>query len=164
MLSTLCWIPRGVSAADPEQHKLSAEELAMMSKMSMNDGADDGDGNADIVGDADLDGDDDDDAMDEDGDDAMGGDADGGADGDAAAKMTKRERVDARRAAESPAEVLKGLDLDAYDEEDAGATMFLGGRNLTYYKDNTEDPYITLPDGEDDSDDEDTHIRDVSIG
>ena len=51
---------------------------------------------------------------------------------------------------------LAELNMDAYDEEDEHvqtARLFGGSGPLTYYASNAEDPYITLPDDDDDSDD-----------
>jgi len=40
-----------------------------------------------------------------------------------------------------------------------GVTHFLGGAGLSVYMDNSEDPYVTIPDHEDMSDEEDVVIR-----
>uniref|UniRef100_A0A7S4DP22 Anaphase-promoting complex subunit 4 WD40 domain-containing protein n=1 Tax=Lotharella globosa TaxID=91324 RepID=A0A7S4DP22_9EUKA len=51
------------------------------------------------------------------------------------------------------------LDLDNYDKEDEGVHMVLGATNLTVFRDNTDDPYITVDDPDIESDEEDAVIR-----
>jgi len=51
-------------------------------------------------------------------------------------------------------DILDELKMDAYDEEEEGVNVFLGGQKLTMHKDNEEDPYITLRDPDDSDDDE----------
>jgi periodic tryptophan protein 1 len=59
------------------------------------------------------------------------------------------------------AAILKELGMDNYDEEEevVGAELFLGGHNLTVFQSNEEDPYIQVPDDEDESDEEDLVIK-----
>lgn len=54
---------------------------------------------------------------------------------------------------------LKEYDLEHYDDNDEEAEgqsmdMFGNIKSLTYYESNKEDPYITIPDGEDDEEDD----------
>jgi periodic tryptophan protein 1 len=51
--------------------------------------------------------------------------------------------------------------MDNYDEEEevTGAELFLGGHNLTVFQTNEEDPYIKIPDEDDESDEEDLTIK-----
>lgn len=69
------------------------------------------------------------------------------------------EVSDAPQLTEAERKLMKELKMDEYDEEEEGATMFLGGKELTVFESNTEDPYITVGDDGDASDDEDTRIR-----
>jgi periodic tryptophan protein 1 len=58
--------------------------------------------------------------------------------------------------------MLEELNMDAYDESDEGEeadpVKLLGGRALTMYESNEDDPLVTLPDEEDVSDDEDAVV------
>ena len=49
---------------------------------------------------------------------------------------------------------MEALNLDDYDNEDEGASMMLGGKQLNVFASNSEDPYITVPDENDQSDEE----------
>ena len=54
---------------------------------------------------------------------------------------------------------LKEYDLEHYDDDDEDAEgqsmdMFGNIKSLNYYENNKDDPYITIPDGEDDDDDD----------
>mgnify|MGYP001394863407 CR=1 FL=1 len=74
------------------------------------------------------------------------------------AKASKKDRARAKPSApaELDPELVKEFDLDNYDDDDEEEQegdqaknilrMFGGVRGLQYYKDNSEDPYITLPD------------------
>jgi len=53
---------------------------------------------------------------------------------------------------------LAEYNLDAYDEEPEGMVGVLAGAGLAVFQSNDEDPYITLPDKDDDSENEDENI------
>eukprot|EP00455_Lapot_gusevi_P039893 TRINITY_DN448_c0_g1_i2.p1 TRINITY_DN448_c0_g1~~TRINITY_DN448_c0_g1_i2.p1 ORF type:complete len:524 (+),score=178.02 TRINITY_DN448_c0_g1_i2:177-1574(+) len=86
-----------------------------------------------------------------------------GEDEDAApiAHETEMEANDGEDEEESPEkkeeidEFMKSLHLEKYDEEEEGATMFLGGSHLTV----DNDPYLKEDDADDDSDNEDYHVK-----
>jgi periodic tryptophan protein 1 len=55
-------------------------------------------------------------------------------------------------------ELLAELGMNEYDDEPEGAELFLAGKSLSVFEDNTEDPYITLADGADEESDEEDQI------
>ena len=74
------------------------------------------------------------------------------------AKAGKKDKVQAKSSApvELDPDLVKEFDLDNYDDDEDDKEeevdqaknilrMFGGVRGLQYYKDNAEDPYITLP-------------------
>ena len=66
---------------------------------------------------------------------------------------------DAATAAET--QLMSELNMSSYDDEADGASLFLGGRNLTVHESNADDPYLAIGDSDDDaSDGEDTLIKD----
>jgi periodic tryptophan protein 1 len=61
-------------------------------------------------------------------------------------------------------DVVMHYGLDTYDDEDNEAPLFAGGpKNLMAFKNNEDDPYITLPPEEDDEDLEDFVIRSTDL-
>ncbi|KAL8689272.1 MAG: hypothetical protein Q9218_005024, partial [Villophora microphyllina] len=148
MITASIWVPRGAAAQFPTKYDVDEKELARISrlaKLQLEDAEEDleeaRDGEATLSGRQDLSGN-------EDGDVKMAqfnGDAD---------------------------DDLKEYDLDHYDSDTSAAataaaangsgeplTMFGNARSLAYHTSNAEDPYITIPDNEDEDDDrEDLHI------
>ncbi|KAJ2926909.1 hypothetical protein H1R20_g10167, partial [Candolleomyces eurysporus] len=159
LISAVAWVKRGVSQQHPTKYVLDDEELERVSKLArieledarlelerahqaateMGKGLDveDEAGNMEEDGET-KEGDNEDDWEDED-DNAM--DVDSGLD-KKKSKLAPKAKDD-----------LSEYNLDDYDEEetDAGG-LFSNIKGLTYYKDNNDDPYITLK--EDPEDDE----------
>jgi periodic tryptophan protein 1 len=162
MISTAIFIPRGVAKEVPDRVEISPEELEMLIEKSNNMTLNDGD---DTKGDADMDNDSDaDNNSDNDGD--MNVDMKQGLDNSRRTRGKKAggkeieilERMAEAEAAKEEA-FLKELNMTDYDKEEEGATVFLSGANLTVFGSNSADPYITIPDEEDESDDEDLMLK-----
>lgn len=139
MISSLSWVPRGAFNPEPVRNELSPDELdALVNQsegMTLGDEGDEGDDDAKLSDDEDE-GEDEEETKDAGSTPAMDGDEDEEA-------------------------MLKELGMEGYDEEEeAGAEIFLGGKNLTVHADNADDPYITVPDDADASDDEDLALSD----
>jgi periodic tryptophan protein 1 len=145
MISALAWMPRGKAKAVPNKYEPTDEEMEKMRE------------EAQLLGSAlppGLAGDDDEweDMTDSDDDDA-------GAEAKASAirKASAAAKVAANMGGD---EDLAEYNLDDYDKEEGGVIGVLGPAGLSVFASNDEDPYVTLPDEEDDSDlEEDNMIR-----
>jgi len=132
MISCVCWVPTGAAKENPDRHELSPEELEQLIATSSKLSINDQD----------------EDTIKDDGVSDSSSDED---DMDTEAKSgTTTSKED---------ELLKSLNMDNYDDEAEGTSMLLVGQNLTVYQSNNEDPYITVPDEGDVSDEEDVLIR-----
>jgi len=79
--------------------------------------------------------------------------------GAAAGKKASKAASAAKKAAGNKDD-LSQYNLDDYDDEPSGVEGVLGSAGLAVFRSNDEDPYITLPDADDDSEnDEETIIR-----
>mmetsp|Transcript_7124 Transcript_7124/g.11737 ORF Transcript_7124/g.11737 Transcript_7124/m.11737 type:complete len:481 (+) Transcript_7124:109-1551(+) len=72
------------------------------------------------------------------------------------ASMEEDEGTDAKKG--TVGDIAEELKMDDYDKEDQGVSMFLGGRNLTVHNSNSNDPYITAQDPDEDSEEDDAVI------
>jgi periodic tryptophan protein 1 len=79
---------------------------------------------------------------------------------DRASKAAKSASKSAKKAPGADANDLAEYNLDDYDNEPDGVVGVLAGAGLAVFQTNNEDPYITLPDADDDSEnDEENMIR-----
>ncbi|KAI0879408.1 WD domain-containing protein [Hypoxylon argillaceum] len=141
MITTTAWVPRGFAAPFPSRYNFDEtefERIAELAKLQLDDAKDD-------LEEAQAEG-----GGDEDEDDAS-------TDGDAVveektdtapAKGNKTEDIDINDAD------LKEYDLEHYDDDEDDVhgqrmDMFGNIKSLAYYQSNKEDPYITIPDEQD---------------
>ncbi|KAI1252963.1 hypothetical protein MGN70_005170 [Eutypa lata] len=143
MITTSAWVPRGFAAPFPTKYKFDEaefERIADLAKLQLEDA------NEDLE-----------EAQEEENRVANG----------TASKKTEGDSKEKESAADEDetAEIdvddddLKEYDLEHYDDNDEEAKgqsmdMFGNIKSLTYYESNKEDPYITIPDGEDDEEDD----------
>ncbi|KII85153.1 hypothetical protein PLICRDRAFT_166713 [Plicaturopsis crispa FD-325 SS-3] len=157
LISSVSWVKRGVTAQHPTKYVLDDKELERVSALahieledarieleraheaakSMGRGAE---------------GDEADDS----------GDGEDGEEGDWVDEDDDAMDMDQDPPAKDGADGLDQYNLDDYDEED-GAVDISGGpfsniKGLTYYRDNEEDPYITLKDEEEDEEREELEV------
>lgn len=145
MITATTWVPRGYAAPFPTRYVFDDDEFERISKLAKLelDDAKDGlaEAQAELAGEKVVKKDE---SEDEDEDEAQGSGA-------------ATQDIDLQD------DDLKEYDLENYDndeapegEEDGNLTMSMFGnvRNLAYHNSNTEDPYITLKEGEESDDDE----------
>ncbi|GAB5361665.1 hypothetical protein AAMO2058_000732200 [Amorphochlora amoebiformis] len=119
MITSLCWVPRGVLQAVPIEGKATQEEMdAVAAEMEMQRQ----------------------DEMDE---------------------LPQAPQMDEKKSGSSA--LMKELNLDNYDNEGDAVEVFVGGSNLTVFKDNNDDPYITMEHADEDSDEEEAMIRNTDL-
>ncbi|WWD21581.1 hypothetical protein CI109_106067 [Kwoniella shandongensis] len=145
LISSLVWVPRGRSAPQPKKYTIDEEELERVGKLGgpgvleklreEMEGMDVGEGDwEDVEAEAEDD--------DEDSEDGEDGEAET-AEADEDVKMDE----DPKPAAPSDPNDLSAFKMDEYDQEESkGVAMgaFANVKGLTFYRDNNEDPYITL--------------------
>ncbi|KAJ6093414.1 hypothetical protein N7486_008703 [Penicillium sp. IBT 16267x] len=146
MITTTAWVRRGVAAQFPTKYEIDEEEMNRISKlarMQLEDAKEDM--NAAQGEDT---------AMDEEktDEDVMEG---------AEEKETSKEGAEAKSTDDD--DVLKEFDLDHYDsdeidEDGEKVTMFGNVQSLAYHQPNEEDPYLVMPEDEDDEDREELQI------
>ncbi|KAI6093945.1 WD40 repeat-like protein [Hypoxylon rubiginosum] len=144
MITTSAWVPRGFAAPFPQKYNFDEaefERIADLAKLKLDDAKEDlqeaqeeEDGASDT-------------------NETNGEKPAGGSDNKTTAQDSETEDVDLNDAD------LKKYDLEHYDddeEETEGQRMDMFGnmKSLAYYESNKEDPYITIPDGEDDEDED----------
>jgi periodic tryptophan protein 1 len=145
MISSLAWMPRGKARAVPNKYEPTDEEMEQMRK------------EARLLGGAlppglkDAEDDEWEDMSDEDEEEDAA---------EAKAKAIRKASKAAKVAQNMGDDDLAEYNLDDYDDEQGGVIGVLGPAGLSVFASNDEDPYVTLPDEEDDSDlDEDNMIR-----
>jgi periodic tryptophan protein 1 len=130
MISALAWMPRGKAKPVPTKYEPTEEEMEELRKAA--------------------------DELEKEGDDDEWEDmSDDGSEKEQVAAVTKARK--AARAVATGDDDLAEYNLDDYDKE-PGDTVGIFGKGLSHFEDNTEDPYITLPDAADDSEEEDDNI------
>jgi len=145
MISSLAWMPRGKARAVPNKYEPTDAEMEQMRK------------EARVLGAALPPGLNDDDE--EDWEDMSGSDDDEAA-AAAKAKAIKQASKAAKVAKSMGDDDLAEYNLDDYDDEEGGVIGVLGPAGLSVFASNDQDPYVTLPDEDDDSDlEEDNMIR-----
>ncbi|ORY66026.1 transducin family protein [Pseudomassariella vexata] len=138
MITTATWVPRGFAAPFPTKYNFDEaefERIAELAKLQLDDA------NEDLE-----------EAQEQEGGAQLTGDAPEGTN----AKSSSREEDP------NPIDIddddLKEYDLEHYDDDDdqpEGQRMDMFGniKSLAYYESNKDDPYITLPEGQDEDDD-----------
>ncbi|KAI0974486.1 WD40 repeat-like protein [Xylaria arbuscula] len=143
MITTSAWVPRGFAAPFPSKYNFDEaefERIAELAKLQLDDANDD-------LEQAQAGGEDDEDGA------TTDGDADAEKKDEASSgKENKTEEIDINDAD------LKEYDLEHYDEEEDDVhgqrmDMFGNIKSLAYYESNKEDPYITIPDEQDEEGD-----------
>jgi periodic tryptophan protein 1 len=152
-ISALCWVPKGACRPDPLEYDLSKDEMEALVKqqaeLSMNDeeNGNSEESTTDPKSEMDT------------ADDSKSSKSSAKSKSNKSNKNSSStgERTDSKDTKDEGDEIDKEFNLADYDEEDeeATATIFLGGKNLTVFGSNSEDPYITMPDAQGDSSDED---------
>ncbi|KAJ1331376.1 periodic tryptophan protein 1 [Microdochium nivale] len=156
MITTAAWVPRGFAAPFPQKYDFDEDEferIASLAKLKLDDANEDLE-EAQKKNSAGKDSDDEESDDDE----------------EPAASETKAESKAAPGAGSATSknkmdevdiddDDLKEYDLEHYDDDDEegqGQSMDMFGniKSLTYYDSNKEDPYITIPDGEDDDEED----------
>ncbi|KAI1397641.1 WD40 repeat-like protein [Hypoxylon fuscum] len=142
MITTSTWVPRGFAAPFPAKYNFDEaefERIANLAKLQLDDA------NEDLQ-----------EAQQEEGEEnTTTGENDPSASDDKSSEQNgETEDIDLDDAD------LKKYDLEHYDDDEDEAAqgqrmdMFGNIKSLAYYESNKEDPYITIPDGEDDEDDD----------
>ncbi|RJE22182.1 periodic tryptophan protein [Aspergillus sclerotialis] len=145
MITTSAWVRRGVAAQFPTKYEIDEEEMGRISKlarMQLEDAqgelasAKEGKEDAESMDEDDKEGDQD--AMDE----------------DKAEKSSRKDDDD---------DDLKEYDLDHYDSDEVDEdgekiTMFGNVKSLAYHQPNEEDPYLVMPEEEEDEEREELQI------
>ncbi|WVW78351.1 hypothetical protein I302_100305 [Kwoniella bestiolae CBS 10118] len=144
LISSLVWVPRGKSSAEPKRYNLDDSELERVGKLGgpgvleklreEMEGMDVGEGE-------------DWEDVDEDDEEGSGSGSDNEADGDVDMDAEPQEP-----AKPSDPNDLSAFKMDEYDnEESKGVAMgaFANVKGLSFYRDNNEDPYITLKENDD---------------
>ncbi|KAI0192858.1 WD40-repeat-containing domain protein [Xylaria flabelliformis] len=148
MITTTSWVPRGFAAPFPSRYNFDEaefERIAELAKLQLDDANEDLEAaQADKGTDHDHDDNDDDD------NESAVNDVVGAAEekDNASAKEKKTEAIDIND------DDLKEYDLEHYDDEEDDVhgqrmDMFGNIKSLAYYQSNKEDPYITIPDEQD---------------
>ncbi|KAK8019480.1 WD domain-containing protein [Apiospora arundinis] len=143
MITTASWVPRGFAAPFPKKYNFDEaefERIAELAKLQLDDANEEYE-----------------EAQEE---------QDGGAkvQGEGGAGAKKAAKEDAMDEDEETVDVndddLKEYDLEHYDDDEEDQPegqkmdMFGNVKSLAYYESNKEDPYITIPDGQDDEDED----------
>ncbi|KAJ8129652.1 hypothetical protein O1611_g3978 [Lasiodiplodia mahajangana] len=142
MITTTAWVPRGFAAPFPSRYNFDEaefERIAELAKLQLNDANDD-------LEEARAGGGDDEDEESTEGDAAVEEKEE--KEESTPAKGNKTEDIDINDAD------LKEYDLEHYDDDDDDVhgqrmDMFGNIKSLAYYESNKEDPYITIPDEQD---------------
>mmetsp|Transcript_48578 Transcript_48578/g.115634 ORF Transcript_48578/g.115634 Transcript_48578/m.115634 type:complete len:553 (+) Transcript_48578:54-1712(+) len=150
MISALSWMPRGKAKAVPVKYEPSAEEMEEMRQTAKEMEASGAGQAGGLEEESDEWEDMEDDEEEETREEAV----------DRASKAAKSANKSAQKAPGASANDLAEYNLDDYDNEPDGVVGVLAGAGLAVYSNNNEDPYITLPDADDDSEnDEENMIR-----
>ncbi|KAF3017190.1 hypothetical protein E8E14_012337 [Neopestalotiopsis sp. 37M] len=143
MITTAAWVPRGFAAPFPTKYDFDDEEferIAELAKLQLDDANDD---------------------LDEAQEEEASAEANAAGNG-TAVTSTPAEKTDEKttEAVNIDDDDLKEYDLEHYDDDDEDQPegqkmdMFGNVKSLAYYESNKEDPYITIPDGQNDDEDE----------
>ncbi|KAJ6260717.1 LOW QUALITY PROTEIN: hypothetical protein Dda_4946 [Drechslerella dactyloides] len=161
----MIWVPRGFAAEFPDRKPFDEDEfdrIAQIAQLKLDDARDDLDearAEDDEAGGADS------------GAEASNGGVAVEMDIDDEVKDTPREtkskkekKSKSKKDDEDADDDLKEYNLDTYDDDEGDGEdaqtmgMFGNIKSLSYYENNAEDPYITLPDNEDDSEREELQV------
>ncbi|KAH9909233.1 WD40 repeat-like protein [Xylariomycetidae sp. FL2044] len=142
MITTSAWVPRGFAAPFPTKYAFDEaefERIADLAKLQLDDANED--------------------LQEAQAEEEEVNATDAPTEGNGAARKPSPSKGEAEDIDLNDAD-LKEYDLEHYDdegeEEVEGQSMDMFGnvKSLTYYESNKDDPYITIPDGEDDDDDD----------
>ncbi|KAJ6087652.1 hypothetical protein N7467_006566 [Penicillium canescens] len=145
MITTTAWVRRGVAAQFPTKYEIDEAEMSRISKLARMQLEDAKEGLSAAQ----------DEAMDED-----------GKDGAAEAMDDDSEKKTKEGADSNEDDVLKEFDMDHYDsdekdEDGEKITMFGNVQSLAYHQPNEADPYLVMPEDEDDEEREELQIMPV---
>ncbi|KAJ5648584.1 hypothetical protein N7490_004956 [Penicillium lividum] len=146
MITTTAWVRRGVAAQFPIKYEIDEDEMNRISKlarMQLEDAKED------------MNAAQEDSAMDEDKEEDDKEEKE-------EVKETSKEGVESKKT-EDDDDVLKEFDMDHYDSEEVDedgekVTMFGNVQSLAYHQPNEADPYLVMPEDEDDEDREELQI------
>ncbi|EON97261.1 putative periodic tryptophan protein 1 protein [Phaeoacremonium minimum UCRPA7] len=146
MITTATWVPRGFAAPFPQKYSFDEEEferIAQLAKLQLDDAKEDLEEAQANDGEAEP------------------------SEAPASTKESKKSKSKSKPQPETEDDIemmdddLKEYDLEHYDDDDEENTaegqemgMFGNIKSLAYYENNKDDPYITLPAGEDEEEDE----------
>ncbi|KOS19746.1 putative WD repeat-containing protein [Escovopsis weberi] len=163
MITAAQWVPRGFAAPFPQKYQLNEtefERIAQLAKLQLEDAEDDLKEARAAHDDDSEDSEEEEDEDENDEEQQRSGDKDEMMDDD---KENDKENSAPAKADDD--DDLKEYDLDNYDDEPDGVVtvseemgMFSNLKNLAYYENNKDDPYITLQDDAEDEDREDLQI------
>ncbi|ORY98800.1 WD40-repeat-containing domain protein [Syncephalastrum racemosum] len=147
MISALQWVRKGAAKEHPEKFKLNEEEMDEFQKIASERLID---AKMDLKAAREA---------------AMDVDMDGSSDEEDDANMEEDKAAETGAAASQGDDDLAEYNLDTYDEEIAAdqeqgkAGMFAGRKDIAYYKDEKDDPYVTLKDKELEEEEEKDELR-----
>lgn len=149
MITATAWVPRGHAAAFPTKYEMDDEEyarIAKLAKLAHDDAKEDLEKARDALNKVNM------------------GDIDEDADGGVELKKETSEDDDDEEDAADDDDDLKEYDMEHYDDEpdnpedddddEPSGSLFSNIKSLAYHTDNKDDPYLTLPENGDMSDDE----------
>ncbi|KAK2751599.1 hypothetical protein FQN55_000320 [Onygenales sp. PD_40] len=147
MITATTWVRRGVAAPFPEKYEIDEEEINRISELAKLQ-----------LEDAKIDLKEAQEKNEEDGMEVEDEEEGGVATGESSGKGKEKEGSDEKKAGDDDDD-LKEYDLDHYDsdivdEDGEQVTMFGNIRSLAYHQPNEEDPYLVMPEGKDDEDDD----------
>ncbi|KAJ5115252.1 hypothetical protein NUU61_001011 [Penicillium alfredii] len=159
MITTTSWVRRGVAAQFPTKYEIDEEEMSRISKLARTQ-LEDAKGDLSAAQDGKMDEGEDDTAMDEDNDDKTSG-AGPDAMEDEGENKTSKNGTNSKE--NNDDDVLKEFDLDHYDSDEVDedgekVTMFGNVRSLAYHQPNEEDPYLVMPEEDEDEEREELQI------
>ncbi|EPS38824.1 hypothetical protein H072_7426 [Dactylellina haptotyla CBS 200.50] len=160
MITSTAWVPRGFAAEFPDRKELDEDEYSRIAEIAQLrlDDAEEGLEEAQAAS-----SDDEKDAEDKDTTEEAGGVSLAmDIDEKPAVKSSKKKKP--KKDDEDADDDLREYNLDTYDDDVADGEnpqtmgMFDNIKSLAYYGNNSEDPYITIPDNEDDSEREELQV------
>ena len=157
MISTVCFLPRGCMNENPQQYELHSEEINELVQRQAGLTLEEAKNRAlkknSKQNEENEDNQEEDEAVEENKENStsMGNSSEDSSDEDLAVAGKPNATED---------ELLAELNMEEYENEPEGAELFLGGKSLAVFDANNEDPFITIPDEEDElSDEEDITIN-----
>ncbi|KAJ5683531.1 hypothetical protein N7462_006696 [Penicillium macrosclerotiorum] len=148
MITTTAWVRRGVAAQFPIKYEIDEKEMDRISKMARMQ-LEEAQEDLNAAKEGKMDEDEDDTAMDEDHKEEK------------VEKTTSKEGTESKSAGDD--DILKELDMDHYDSDEVDedgekVTMFGNVQSLAYHQPNEEDPYLVIPEDQEDEEREELQI------